>query len=192
MLVWFIKYVVTVTIKKEFTYRQLDDIFKGGNTVPHENVYIQKINLQKLFTYRQLDDIFKGGNTVPHENVYIRKINLQKTLEIGNFTKRTSELHERAINSKKSICSLEEYRKGFNFCWRSKVIVEPKSAQQKIDFWADTTHNSGILSRFSDKRPNRSHLRGAPKTKVACSPALPKSVPGLRWISEDCLLCKWS
>jgi len=31
------KYVVTVTIKKEFTYRQLDNIFKGGNTVSHEN-----------------------------------------------------------------------------------------------------------------------------------------------------------
>ena len=27
--------------------RQLDDIFEGGNTAPHENVYIQKTNLQK-------------------------------------------------------------------------------------------------------------------------------------------------
>jgi len=24
----------------------------------------------------------------------------------------------------------------------------------------------GILARFSDKRPHRSHLRGAPKTKM--------------------------
>jgi len=46
VIVWFIKYVVNIyiTIKKEFTYRQsdrqLDDIFEGGNTVPHENVYI--------------------------------------------------------------------------------------------------------------------------------------------------------
>jgi len=49
--------VVTITIKKEFTYRQSD---------------------------RQLGDIFEGGNTVPHDNVwaYIRKTNLQKTLEI--------------------------------------------------------------------------------------------------------------
>ena len=42
---------VTITIKKEFTYRwsgrQLDDIFEGGNTVPHENVYIRKTNLLK-------------------------------------------------------------------------------------------------------------------------------------------------
>jgi len=46
--------------------------------------------------------IFEGGNTVPHENIYIPKINLQKTLEKhGNLTKRTSERHERAINSKK-------------------------------------------------------------------------------------------
>jgi len=62
-----------------------------------------------------------------------------------------------------AICSLEECRKRFMFCWRSKTIVNSKSAQQKIDFWGDTTHNSGILSRFSDKRPNRSHLRGAPR-----------------------------
>jgi len=57
VLVSFIKYVVTITIKKEFTYRQSD---------------------------RQLGDIFEGGNTVPHDNVwaYIRKTNLQKTLEI--------------------------------------------------------------------------------------------------------------
>jgi len=42
VLVWFVKYVVTIIIKKEFTYRlsdrQLDDIFEGGNMVPHENV----------------------------------------------------------------------------------------------------------------------------------------------------------
>jgi len=39
---------------------------------------------------------------VPNENVYIRKINPQKTLEITvNLTKRTSELHKRAINYKK-------------------------------------------------------------------------------------------
>jgi len=47
--------VVTITVKKEFTYRYSD---------------------------RQLDDIFEGGNTVPHENVYIRKTNLIKSLEI--------------------------------------------------------------------------------------------------------------
>jgi len=35
----------------------------------------------------------------------------------------------------------------------------------------------GILSRFSDKRPNRLHLLGAPKTKMALGSALPKSVP---------------
>jgi len=34
-------------LKKEFTYRQLDDIFEGGNTVPYENVYIRKTGLQK-------------------------------------------------------------------------------------------------------------------------------------------------
>jgi len=55
VLVWFIKYVVTITVKKEFTYRYSD---------------------------RQLDDIFEGDNMVPHENVYIRKTNLIKSLEI--------------------------------------------------------------------------------------------------------------
>jgi len=46
---WFIKYVVTITMKKG-VYVQLirstaDDIFEGGNTVPHKNVYIRKTNL---------------------------------------------------------------------------------------------------------------------------------------------------
>jgi len=49
----------------------------------------------------------------------------------------------------------------------SEVIVEPKSALQKIDFSGGTTHKRDILSRFSDKWPNRSHLRGAPNTKMA-------------------------
>jgi len=42
-------------------------------------------------------------------------------------------------------------------------------AQQKIDYsgGTSTVHMMGILSRFSDKRSNRSHLRGAPKTKMA-------------------------
>ena len=31
-----------------------------------------------------------------------------------------------------AICSREECRKGFNFCWRSKADVEPKSAPQQI------------------------------------------------------------
>jgi len=55
----------------------------------------------------------------------------------GNLAKRTSELQERAINSKKhqtAICCWEEWRKGFSFCWRSKAIVEP-SRRKKIKFW---------------------------------------------------------
>jgi len=32
--------------------------------------------------------------------------------------------------------------------------------------------------RFLDNRPNGSHLRGTPNTKMAYGPALPKSVPG--------------
>jgi len=50
---------------------------------------------------------------------------------------------------------------------RSKTIVEPKSEPQKIEFWGRTTHKRGILSRFPDKRPNWSHLRGAPENKMA-------------------------
>ena len=64
----------------------------------------------------------------------------------GNLTKGTSELHERALIPRKdgiAICCWEECRKGFNFCWRSKTIVEPKLAPQKIHIW-------GVL-----------HLRGA-------------------------------
>jgi len=49
---------VTVTAKKEFTYRSSD---------------------------RQLDDIFEGANTVPHENLCIRKTNLLKALEIAEI-----------------------------------------------------------------------------------------------------------
>jgi len=88
----------------------------------------------------------------------------------GNLMKRISKLHERAINSKKrSHCYLflRKCRKVFNFCWRSKAIVEPQSAPQKTNFWGGTIYKRGILSRFPDKRSNRSHLRGAPKTKMA-------------------------
>jgi len=50
--------------------------------------------------------------------------------------------------------SWEECTKGFNFCERSRT---------KIHFWKGTTHNWGILLRFQNKRPNRSHLCGAPQ-----------------------------
>jgi len=46
------------------------------------------------------------------------------------------------------------------------LTAEPKSAQQKIYFWGGTTDKRGILSHFSDKGPNRLHLRGAPKAKM--------------------------
>jgi len=43
--------VGAVTLRKELTYcwsdGQLDDIFEDGNTVPHQNLYIEKVNLQK-------------------------------------------------------------------------------------------------------------------------------------------------
>jgi len=64
--------------------------------------------------------------------------------------------------------------------WRpwSKAIVEPKPAKQKIDFWGGTTHTRSTPSRFPDKRPNRSHLHRAPKTRMAKGSASPKSIPG--------------
>jgi len=101
--------------------------------------------------------------------MYLENKPTKNARNLGNLTKRTSELHERAINSRKrSHCHLFQRRsKGFNFCWRSKAIVEPKSAPQKINFWRGPTHKRGILSRFLDKWPNRSHLRGTPKTKIA-------------------------
>jgi len=75
VLVSSIKYVVTITIKKEFTYRQSD---------------------------RQLDNSFERGNTVLHEHVHIKK-----TQKSRKFNERTSELCERAINSKtRSQCHL--------------------------------------------------------------------------------------
>jgi len=33
---------------------ELDDIFEGGNTVPHENVYIRKTNLQKTLEITEI------------------------------------------------------------------------------------------------------------------------------------------
>ena len=87
----------------------------------------------------------------------------------GKLTKRTSELHEGAINSKKR-SQWEECRKGFIFCWTFKANVEPKLAQQKIEFWGGATHKRGEGSRFSDKRPNRSHLLEAPKLRWPRAP----------------------
>jgi len=53
VLVWSIKYAVTIT--KEFTYsssdRQLEDISENGNTVLHGNVYIPKNRLTKNARY---------------------------------------------------------------------------------------------------------------------------------------------
>jgi len=75
-----IKYVATIIIKMEFTYRLSD---------------------------RQLDDIFERGNTVPHEHAYTQRETTKNARNHGNLTKRTSELRERAINSKKrSQCHL--------------------------------------------------------------------------------------
>ena len=56
VLVWSIKHAVTVTY--EFTYsssdRLVDDTFKSGNTVPHENVFIRKLNLQKTLEIMEI------------------------------------------------------------------------------------------------------------------------------------------
>jgi len=54
----------------------------------------------------------ENGNTVLHGNVYIPKNRLTKNARyLGNLTKRTSELHERAIHSKKrSHCHLSQRR----------------------------------------------------------------------------------
>jgi len=50
----------------------------------------------------------EGSNTVPHENVYIRKNKPTKNVRNhGNLKKIISEIHERAMNSKKkSHCNL--------------------------------------------------------------------------------------
>jgi len=52
------KLEVAITAKKEFTYRspdrQLDGIFEGGNTVPHENLYIRKTNLLKTLEIAEI------------------------------------------------------------------------------------------------------------------------------------------
>ena len=53
---------------------------------------------------------------------------------------------------------------------RSKAIVEPKSEPQNIDFWGRTTHKRGILSRFPDKRSNRSHCVGPQKLRWPRAP----------------------
>ena len=52
----------------------------------------------------------------------------------GNLRKRTSELRERAINSKKrSHCHLfwEECRKGFNLCWIYKEYIRQSQNQSR-------------------------------------------------------------
>jgi len=58
VLVCFVKYVAIIIIKKEFTYgqsdRQVDDIFEGGNRVPHENGCIRKTNVQKILDITEI------------------------------------------------------------------------------------------------------------------------------------------
>jgi len=48
----------TVTTKKELTWRksdrEIDDVLEGGNTAPHENVYIRKTNLLKTLQITEI------------------------------------------------------------------------------------------------------------------------------------------
>jgi len=56
VLVWLIKYVV-INYYKKGVYapdRQLDDIFEGGKTVPHENTYIRKTNQIKTLEITEI------------------------------------------------------------------------------------------------------------------------------------------
>jgi len=36
--------------------RQVDDIFEGGNTAPHDNIYNRKINVQKRLKSRRFNE----------------------------------------------------------------------------------------------------------------------------------------
>jgi len=57
--------------------------------------------------------------------------------------------------------------------------------QEKIYFWGGTTHNRGLVSRFSDKRPKRSHIRGSHKVRW---PTAPRSLnPSLLVTMLHCL-----
>ena len=72
------------------------------------------VNITNEFTYSQsdpqleyIDDIFEGSNAGPHENASPKNKPRENTGNHRNLTKRTSELHERAISSKKrSHCHL--------------------------------------------------------------------------------------
>ena len=108
-------------------------------------IYVQLIRstTRRYFRRRQHHPAWK--------HIYPKNKPTKNAKNHGNLTKITSQLHEKAINSKKNriaICCWEECRKGFYFCWRSKAIVEPKSAPQKIKFWGSTTCERDILSRF--------------------------------------------
>jgi len=94
----------------------------------------------------------------------------------GNSTKRTSEPHERAINSKKkSQCHLffRCCRKGFNFCWRSKAIVEPKLAPQKIDF-EEALHTRGACFHAFHTNGQIGHTCVGPRPQKLRWPRAPR------------------
>jgi len=85
VLVWFIKYVVIIITTKgvyvriiRLTARRY--IFEGGNTVPHEDVYIRKTNLENARNH--------GYSTKRISELYEKAINSMKKLQSNLFFRR--------------------------------------------------------------------------------------------------------
>jgi len=101
----------------------------------HKGVYLQLIRstTRRYFRERQHGPAWKC--------IYPKNKPTKNARYHENLTKRTSERH----TTRKSYKFQEKIAlpfilkknvgKAFNFCWRSKEIVEPKSAPQNIDFW---------------------------------------------------------
>ena len=95
-----------------------------------------------MFAYTNHTDnytIFSRAATRSHiKNIYPKIKPDKNARNTGNLTKKTSELHERGIHSKKkSHCHLflRRIQERPNSCWKTRAIVEPKSALQTIYIW---------------------------------------------------------
>jgi len=112
----------------------------------NKGVYVQLIRstTKGYFWGQQHDPVWKC--------IYMKNKPTKHARNLGNLTKRTSELHERAINPRKdriAICSRKECRKGFNFCWKSKALVECRGRGSQSQHHKDRSLEGAL------------HIRGA-------------------------------
>jgi len=78
---------------------------------------------------------------------YCRLLDVQSSTDKKLATTQDHQTLQYA-DKKQYCCFWDECRKGFNFCWKSKAIVEANAIPQKIHFWDGATHERAYFHAF--------------------------------------------